>query len=126
MQAAQDILASHGIATVDDMAIGDRVEVDLDRWVMTFVIEKRDTDQVSVGQYYTRYGDRIRDPEIVFRTDGTTWIPIEYTQHPHIHRYDEEGLPDVKGFVKQWSRNLTLLGFVNAINQQRQARVINQ
>jgi len=125
MQAAKDILAAHGIDTVDDMAICDRVEINLDRWVMTFVIEKRDTDRVSVGQYYTRCGDQIRDPEIVFRIDGTTWIPIEYTQHPHIHRHAEEGLPDVKDFVKQWSRNLTLLGFVTATTQHRQ-RVVNQ
>lgn len=125
MQAAQDILALHGIDTLDEMAIGDHITVNLDRWVMEFVIEKVAKDQVSVGQYFTRCGDRMSDPEVVFRVDGDTWTPIRYTQHPHIHRFDEDGLPDVKDFVKQWSRNLTLQGFVNAAKQQ-QARVVQQ
>lgn len=126
MQAAQDILASHCINTVDDLDVGDCITVDLDRWVMEFVIEKIGEDRVSVGQYYNQYGDRMSDPEVVFRIDGDTWTPIRYTLHPHIHRYDETGLPDVKDFVKQWSRNLTLQGFVNAAKHQTHAWVVQR
>jgi len=125
MQAAKAILASHGIDSIDDMAVGDCITVDLDRWVMTFVVEKIAEDRVSVGQYYTRYGDRMSDPEIVFRIDGDTWTRIRFTQHPHIHRYDETGLPDVRDFVKRWSRNLSLQGFVTAATQP-QARVVKR
>lgn len=125
MEAAQAILAAHGIDTVDDMDVGDCVTVDLDRWVMEFVIEKISEDRISVGQYYIRHGDRMSDPEIVFHVDGDTWTPVRYTQHPHIHRYDETGLNDVEDFVKQWSRNLTMQGFVNAATH-RQARVVKR
>lgn len=115
MQTIRDILRLHGYDSVDDMAVGDHIEIERDGdALMPLVIEKIGTDRLSVAHYYTQMGDLMSDPEIVFHIDNGVWTPVRYTQHPHIHQYDESGLSDVKQFAKQWSRKLKRQGFVEA------------
>jgi hypothetical protein len=44
------------------------------------VIERAGESLVSVAHYYEQDGHLIADPEIVFFTSGSDWIPIEITQ----------------------------------------------
>jgi len=114
MEAVRNILRVHGYSDATDLEVGDSVEIELDNDAqMPLVIEKIGEHRLSVAHYYTQMGDLMSDPEIVFRTDGTTWTPVRYTQHPHVERYDPDGL-DMAGFVKRWDRNLREQGYVDA------------
>lgn len=116
MDAIRDILRAHGYPSIEGMDIGDHVEIEHDDpGMMPLVIEKVGEHRVSVAHYYTQRGDLMADPDIVFHitTDGT-WVPIEYTQHPHIYQHNEAGLPGAKAFAETWSRNLQRQGYVDA------------
>lgn len=118
MQAVRDILQAHGYDSVDDMAIGDHIEVDrAEDAMMPLVIEKIGAHRLSVAHYYTHMGDLMSDPEIVFHIDNGVWTPVRYTQHPHVHQHDEDGLPSVEAFAADWSRNLERQGYVAQARQ---------
>lgn len=78
---------------------------------MDLYIEKIDIDKICVAHYYTRQGDLMSDPEVVFRIVGDDWVPIRFTQHPNIHQYDESGL-SIQQFLDTWERNIRLQGYL--------------
>jgi len=115
MKTVKKILERHGIKNpLTDMKTGDHYTVEASG-TMDLTIEKIGENRISVAHYYTQMGDLMSDPEIVFRinTHGK-WTPIRYTQHPSIHQHDENGLPQIQSFVKQWSRNLKKQGLIQA------------
>jgi hypothetical protein len=115
MDAVHTILQAHGYESAADMPVGEPVRVELGGPAqMPLVIEKIGEDRLSVAHYYTQMGDLMSDPEIVFHIDNGEWTPVRYTQHPHIHQHDEDGLPDVAAFAADWSRNLKQQGYVEA------------
>lgn len=82
---------------------------------MDLVIEKIGESRLSVAHYYTQYDDLMSDPEIVFEVEDDELVPVRYTQHPHVHQYDETGLGrSVQDFCMQWRQNLEKQGFVEA------------
>lgn len=110
MQAAKIILEQAGINSIDEMAVNENYTVEV-RGFMDLTIEKLGQNRVSVAHYRRQNGDLMSDPEIVFNVIGSRWIPVRFTQHPHIHQFDETGL-DLSGFVKSWSNNLHRQGFI--------------
>lgn len=120
MQAVKEILAAHGFDNADAMTVEDHIEVAVDGF-MPLVIEKLAEDRVSVAHYYTQMGDLMSDPEIVFRVEGSEWVPVEYTQHPHIYQHNESGLPGAADFANAWSRKLKRQGFVEAAREAASA-----
>lgn len=117
MNTIKQIIEIAGYESVDDMEVGDRIKVEGGSY-MDLTIEKVFSDQISVAHYYTQRGDLMSDPEIVFEIYETHWIPIRYTQHPNVHKYDEDGLPDVKKFAEMWSSNLRRQGFIKKAEKQ--------
>lgn len=116
MDAIRDILHAHGYTSIDALDVGDHIEIDPETpGMMPLVIEKVGKRRISVAHYYTQRGDLMADPDIVFHvtTDGT-WIPIEYTQHPHIYQHNETGLTGAKVYAETWNRNLRQQGYVDA------------
>ena len=113
MNTITDIVQAHGYQSVHDMDIGDHIKVEQDHQ-MPLTIEKIGDNRLSVAHYYTQRGDLMSDPEIVFRLDGDEWIPVRYTQHPHIHQHDEDGLTSISTFITTWDRNLRQQGYLNA------------
>ena len=116
MKTIKRILDLHGIDSVEAMTYDDYIKLEVDG-VMPLVIEKVGENRISVAHYYEQRGDLMSDPEIVFHVQGEEWVPVEYTQHPHIYHRDNSGLHDVKRFVKTWSRNLEQQGFVETARQ---------
>ena len=113
MKTVKDVVRSYGYDTVDDMSVGDSIQVEPDSDVMMpLVIEKIDENRLSVAHYYTQRGDLMADPEIVFHVKNEEWVPIRYTQHPYIEQYDPDGL-DLDGFVEQWNQNLQRQGYTD-------------
>ena len=118
MEAVEEILQLHGYHSVDDMNIGAMIEVEGGPGFMPLVVEKVGDRRVSVAHYYTQMGDLMADPDIVFHVSRTgEWIPIEYTQHPHVYQHDETGLPGATKFAETWDRNLRRQGYVAAAQQ---------
>lgn len=118
MEAVQEIVQAHGYQSVEDMETGAMVEVELGEAMMPLVIEKIGERQVSVAHYYTQMGDLMADPDIVFHVSRTgKWVPIEYTQHPHIYQHNETGLPGAAKFAETWDRNLRRQGYLDAAEQ---------
>jgi hypothetical protein len=115
IEAIQQILAAHGYEDVATVPIETHIKIELDGdGMMPLVIEKIGENRISVAHYYVQYGDLMSDPEIVFHIEGNEWIPVRYTEHPHIHDHNENGLYDVAKFAKQWSENLEKQGYVEA------------
>jgi hypothetical protein len=114
VEAAKEILREQG-TTAEEMEIGEHHQIGVPG-LMDLTIEKIGENRVSVAHYYTQHGDIMSDPEIVFKIQDSEWTPIRYTQHPNIHRHDENGLPSVQKFAEQWSRNLKKQGFTD-LNQ---------
>jgi len=115
MDTIHEILQLHGYDTPQDMDTGDHVTVTHEEdGMMPLTIEKIGDNRLSVAHYYTQRGDLMSDPEIVFTiTDDEEWIPVRYTQHPHIHQHNEAGLPDVATFAKQWDQTLKTQGYID-------------
>lgn len=113
MDTVTEIVQAHGYDSVHDMAVGDHIKVEHNHQ-MPLTIEKIGDNRLSVAHYYTQRGDLMSDPEVVFRLDGDTWVPVRYTQHPRIHHHDESGLKTLKSFVNTWDRNLRKQGFLEA------------
>ena len=115
MQAIREILHAHGYDSVHEMDVGSMIEVELGETMMPLVIEKIDDRRVSVAHYHTQRGDLMADPDIVFHvTQSGEWIPIEYTQHPHIYEHDPSGLSGAASFAETWDQNLKQQGYVAA------------
>ncbi len=120
MKAAKQILSAHGIETVEDMDMGEVYEAEASIG-MDLVIEKIGENRVSVGHYYKQRGDLISDPEIVFNVSNGEWTPVRYTQHPGIHKHDEDGLEGVANFVETWSKNIQKQGYTAKENEEAEA-----
>lgn len=116
MEAVKEILTAHGFDSVDAMAVEDRVNIEVDGF-MSLTIEKVGSNRLSVAHHYVQRGDLMSDPEVVFHIDGGVWTPVRFTQHPRIHRHDEDGLSDVESFCATWSENLRRQGFVEAAKE---------
>ena len=90
------------------------------------VIEKIGRNLVSVAHYYTLNGDLIAEPDVVFFTGYSSWIPIEITQSligtRRYARLDEQGCDithlneraqaDLAHFTEEWARNIKAQGWV--------------
>jgi len=80
---------------------------------MELVIEKVDSQQISVAHYGELNGDAMRDPEVVFRLPD--WTPL-YIQQDYMgafrETHDENGNPiprevaSLKSFCATWAKNL--------------------
>jgi hypothetical protein len=111
MDAAKTILRQSGIESIDGLAPNECCRVTVvghDDLVM----EKVGPDRLSVAHHTVRGECRVRDPEVVFRVEGGTWVPIECTRRPSIHRYDATGI-EMKTFLRQWSERLRENGFLD-------------
>lgn len=101
---------------------------------MPLVIEKIGQYRVSVAHYFRQNGDSIADPDVVFFTGYSEWVPIEIQQVMGFHRYAElavdegsierfapRGQADLALFTNQWARNLKQQGWlehgVNRVNK---------
>lgn len=111
MDAAQQILELAGYESLAEMNVGERATVSVSG-LMDLTIEKIGFDRVSVAHYWPQHGDLMSDPEIVFRIEADTWIPVRYTQHPSTHLYDETGLQQIEETVRDWSNRLKQQGFI--------------
>jgi hypothetical protein len=112
MDAAKDILSRLSIESVEEMAVNESHTIVVEGFE-ELTIEKIGPNRVSVAHHYVQRGDLMYDPEIVFHIDNGVWRPVRYTQHPHIHQHNPDGI-ELDGFVEQWSENLRLQGFVEA------------
>lgn len=105
---------------ITDWTPGDNLTVSVESFD-DLVIEKVGPQRVSVAHYYTQNGDLMSDPEIVFITPAADeddgWTPVRYTQHPHIHVHNSNGLTDLNSFIKRWCGNLREQGFVTAASE---------
>ena len=115
MQSIQTIVQTRGCDSVHDMATGDHIEIEPQSdAMMPLTIEKIGSDRLAVSHHYIQRGDVMYDPEIVFRLSGDNWVPIRYTQHPHIHQYNEDGLTQVTEFIEDWDQTLRSQGYMTA------------
>jgi len=118
MDAIKNIIDNYGYESAEAMALGDKIEVDVDGF-MPLVIEKcgegdeDDENHLSVAHYYEQRGDLMRDPEVVFSVADGEWTPFEFRQDPAFHQYDKGGLA-IGAFLEQWNANIKKQGFVDA------------
>lgn len=111
MDAARTILGGSDAGSIDAMAPNEQFAIAVEEHE-ELVLEKVGPSRLSVG-HRTDGGDNARNPEVVFRIEGSAWIPIEYTRRPAVHRHDTTGL-DIGSFLTRWSRRLRRQGFVEA------------
>jgi hypothetical protein len=90
------------------------------------VIEKFADRLIRVAHYYEQRGDLIADPEILFYTNDSGWIPIEITQVLAGHRIyatlssdrrsvalaDPHRQADLAGFADLWAEAIELQGWL--------------
>ena len=82
---------------------------------MRLMIEVVGKEEVSVAHLFTRNGDAMRDPEIVF---GVHWLPIEITQDTvGIYRRADPGyyLRGVMPLADMWAMNIRQQGFAHGV-----------
>ena len=115
MEAGTAILDRLGIDSVAQMAVNECYTIEVAGFE-DLTIEKVGRTKLSVAHHYVQRGDLMCNPEIVFRIEDGVWTPIRFTQHPHIHRYDPDGLA-IDAFVQQWGDNLRNQGFVTAASE---------
>jgi len=115
MDAAKRILERLGYESVEEMAVNESHTIEVDGYE-DLTIEKVGPNRLSVAHHYIQRGDLMCDPEIVFHIDNGVWTPVRFTQHPHVHQHDPNGL-ELDGFVNQWSENLRHQGFVEAADE---------
>jgi hypothetical protein len=110
MNAIQDIINALG-HTVTELDVNESFTFEVPG-LEDLTIEKisQEPTKLSVSQTYTQRGDLMRDPEVVFRIEDETWVPIEFRQDPQFYEYDENGL-NIEGFLEQWGSNLRKQGF---------------
>jgi len=106
---------------------------------MPLVIEKIGQYRVSVAHYFRQNGDSIADPDVVFFTGYSEWVPIEIQQVMGYSRYTElaadettierfapRGQADLASFVHQWARNIKAQGWlehgVNVASKKSEAK----
>ncbi len=80
---------------------------------MDLVIEKVDSNQISVAHYGEQNGDAMRDPEVVFRLPEWTPLFIQQDYMGTFHEtHDENGSPiprevaSLQSFCATWAKNL--------------------
>lgn len=116
-ELVDEIVQAYGYESLREMPVDDYISLDPHEAINRLVIERMGTDHVVVGQYYKLNGDRMADPEVVYRLDGDLWVPVEYLQHlPLVQEYDDEGL-DLGDFEETWEENLRGFGFVEAAEE---------
>jgi len=113
MDAAKHILERLGYESVEAMAVNESYTIEVDGYE-DLTIEKVGPNRLSVAHHYVQRGDLMCDTEIVFHIDNGVWTPVRFTQHPHVHQHDEDGLKLV-GFVEQWSVNLRRQGYIDSV-----------
>jgi len=118
MDAIKEILHQRGIDDINYMEVGKHIEIENGEH-MPLTIEKIGENRLSVAHYYTQRGDLMSDPEIVFKITEAGWVPVRYTHHPHIHQYNEAGLPKVEDFIQQWDRRLRKQGYTDEAQPQK-------
>jgi len=117
METIRQILAAHGIDSIDDLEVNDPVTVSPPAFE-DLTIERIGDDLVAVGHYYIQRGDQMCDPEITFKETDDEWRPVEYIHHPlGKQRFDESGLMEVRQFISSWDSRLEKQGFVRAAEQ---------
>lgn len=119
METIQAIVEAHGYDSVQDMDVGDMVEVELGEAMMPLVIEKIGDNRLSVMHYRKQRGDMMRDPEIVFHvSEPGDWTPIEYVQDPGVYQRNENGLYEAEDLAQRWDQNLDTQGYVDTAKEQ--------
>jgi hypothetical protein len=111
MDAAKTILEHLGIESVEEMAVNESYTIEVEGYE-DLTIEKLGPERISVAHHYVQRGDLMCDPEVVFHIDNGVWTPVRYTQHPHVHQHDPDGLM-LDEFLEQWNDNLCRQGFVD-------------
>jgi hypothetical protein len=105
------------------------------------VIEKVGRHLVSVAHYYCQNGDAIADPDVVFFTGYSEWVPVEVTLPPpggyrvyarvspdgaEITEVDLRGQAELARFVERlWAHNLDGQGWVEG-GEPRAARDVSR
>jgi hypothetical protein len=89
-------------------------------------IENSGQQQVSVAHYFEQNGDLVADPDVVFFTGYSVWVPIEITQNygytvryatlneagTQICRLNLTGQASLAAFSEQWAQNLMAQGWL--------------
>jgi len=114
MDAVKAILERLDIESIEEMAVNESHTVEVEGFE-DLTIEKVGPTRLSVAHHYVQRGDLMCDPEVVFHIDNGVWTPVRFTQHPHVHQHDEDGLPEVEAFCETWSENLRRQGFTEAV-----------
>lgn len=110
--AVEKILTNNGV-TVEDMDVGDAVQVDGGAAFQDLSIELIAENRLSVMHTFTQRGDLMRDPDIVFDLSGEEWVPVEVRQDPvQVHRMDEDGI-ECGDLLQMWAKNLDAQGFAD-------------
>ena len=90
------------------------------------VIENIGLRCVSVAHYFEQNGDLVADPDVVFFTGYSEWVPIEITQVMGIYRRYAEldeteqaivrlnlcGQADLAAFTEEWAQNILEQGWL--------------
>lgn len=90
------------------------------------VIERAGINQVRVAHYFDQQGNLIPDPEIIFFTGNSDWVPIKITQVIGGHRVYAVPTPDgqsvimtnpnrqadLASFVEMWAKNIKIQGWL--------------
>lgn len=111
MDLVREILQHRGFQDLEEMEVGQSFKFEVEGY-MDLSIERIGVDRISVAHYHVQRGDLMSDPEVVFRVDGSEWVPVRFTQHPNIHLHDENGLSGIEGFLRTWEKNLIQQGFM--------------
>lgn len=100
------------------------------------VIEKVGPTLLSAAHYVEENGDLVADPEVVFFTGYSQWVPIEITQRPpggyrvcaelsgngrEIARLDISGQAALASFVETWANNLLAQGWLERARRAAEA-----
>jgi len=90
--------------------LGESVRVERDGYENLSISRIRE-NKVSVMHTYKQRHDLMRDPEIVFDTEGDEWLPVEFRQDSmHYHEHNQNGV-DCGDFLQSWAGNLEFQGF---------------
>jgi len=98
---------------------------------MPLVVERIAPNQISLCHYYKQNGDMMRDPEVVFFTGYTQWVPLTFEQSPGVYQVtatvtdDNTAIEtiapgpqaDLARFCRTWARNLQQQGWLEHSRQ---------
>ena len=118
MNTIKKIIELSEYESIEEMELNDQIEVTGGPAFMDLTIEKVYEHRLSVAHYYIQRGDLMCDPEIVFNIANDEWVPVRFTNHPHIENWDENGLDGHDDFINQWDENLEDQGFIDRAESQ--------